>query len=155
MAPIAIRDTSSPTPSSFPSAEMAGKHASVPDPEAYGVSWKNGFLPSEPPLQRLPNPYFEPWERLAQRLPAFILSRRIRTEIDRLPILETEKLETEAEWQRACTILGFFTHSYIWAGEVPKEVRLSRRCEQLARTLAYQTSTATTALDHGSVFEGC
>ncbi|KAF1346826.1 indoleamine 2,3-dioxygenase beta type [Delphinella strobiligena] len=93
----------------------------IPDPKLYGVSFKYGFLPSEPPLQRLPDPYYAPWERLATRIPALILSQRFRGEVDKLPILSTERLITEADWQRACCILGFATHSYIWAGDRPAE----------------------------------
>ena len=96
-----------------------------PDPEEYGVSLRTGFLPPLPPLARLSDPYYEPWECIAQRLPALLLSGRLRKEIDALPVLNTERLFAEAEWQRACTVLGFFTHSYIWADEVPSEVRIN------------------------------
>lgn len=89
---------------------------------SYGVSVRNGFLPEQPPLATLPDIYYGPWESILQRLPALITTLRIRSEIDALPLLETSKLHTEAEWQRAYSILGFLTHAYIWGGDHPSDV---------------------------------
>lgn len=122
MSPVATDDFHLPTTTSSYAATPSLLRP-IPDPKLYGVSSKNGFLPSEPPLQRLPDPYYAPWEQLATRIPALILSQRFRGEVDRLPILSTERLITEADWQRACCILGFATHSYIWAGDRPAGVR--------------------------------
>ncbi|KAL1304417.1 hypothetical protein AAFC00_003415 [Neodothiora populina] len=93
----------------------------VPDLEPYGISVKHGFLSSDAPLRSLESPYYEPWERIARNLPTLIRSRRLRLEIDGLPVLHTNHLRTRAEWQRACAVLGYFTHSYIWAGDRPSE----------------------------------
>ncbi|KAL1967333.1 hypothetical protein VTN77DRAFT_3379 [Rasamsonia byssochlamydoides] len=89
--------------------------------DEYSVSLQNGFLPTEPPLRRLPNPYYNPWEDIMTDLPALIRSGDIRQKIRNLPALSTEKLHEEPEWRRAYLILAFLTHSYIWGGERPEE----------------------------------
>jgi indoleamine 2,3-dioxygenase len=91
--------------------------------DEYSISFQNGFLPTEPPLQRLPDPYYSPWEHIMVDLPALICSGEIRQEIRSLPTLSTERLHEEAEWRRAYLILSFLTHGYIWGGEVPQDVR--------------------------------
>ena len=96
--------------------------ASIPNPEDYGISPTNGFLPDEPPLEILPDPYYQQWEAIARNLQGLILSRRLRELVDRMPALSTERLETEAEWRRAYSVLGFITHAYIWGGDEPAEV---------------------------------
>jgi indoleamine 2,3-dioxygenase len=94
------------------------------DLDHFGVSPKFGFLPEQYPLQALPAQCYSPWEVLIRQLPTLIKLRVIRRKIDLLPILSTEYLTTEREWQRAYVILSFFTHGYIWGGLVPSEVRL-------------------------------
>lgn len=88
----------------------------------YGISAEYGFLPSQLPLERLPDPYYNKWEALVANLQALILSKRLRGVIDRLPILSTVGLEHEAEWQRAYVMLAFMAHSYIWGGDKPSDV---------------------------------
>jgi indoleamine 2,3-dioxygenase len=89
--------------------------------EDYAVSDKNGFLPTSPPLAKLPA-YYEPWEALAGRLSTLINEGSIRSLIDDLPILDAFWLKTEPEKRRAYSVLGFLTHAYIWGGEKPKDV---------------------------------
>lgn len=84
---------------------------------------KNGFLPDQEPLRRLPSPYYAPWELVLDDLPSLIKKRLIQIVLDRIPVLSTSKLHTEAEWRRAYVILSFFTHAYIWGGEMASEVR--------------------------------
>lgn len=96
----------------------------LPSPAAlpsYGIS-KNGFLPAEPPLARLPQKCYLPWELIMDELPALIDSQQIRKRIDRLGVIETHQLETEAEWQRAYSILALLAQGYIWTGPDPSEV---------------------------------
>lgn len=90
--------------------------------EDYAVSDRNGFLPTSPPLAKLPSAYYEPWEALASRLSTLIKDGSIRSKIDNLPILDASWLQTEPEWRRAYSVLGFLTHAYIWGGEKPKDV---------------------------------
>ncbi len=91
----------------------------------YGISADYGFLPSQYPLERLPDPYYNKWEAIAANLQALIYSKRLRGIIDRLPVLSTAGLEHEAEWRRAYMLLAFFAHGYIWSGDKPAEVRTS------------------------------
>jgi indoleamine 2,3-dioxygenase len=83
---------------------------------------KNAFLPHNRPSKLLKDPYYEPWEIVAHNLPQLINGDRIRSAIDALPILSTDRLQSESEWRRAYVILGFFTHAYMWGGEQPEEV---------------------------------
>lgn len=88
----------------------------------YDISPQYGFLPTEIPLELLPDSYYAPWEAIIRNLQALILSRRLRRVIDTLPILSTEGLLTEAEWRRAYSILGFLSHAYIWGGDTPADI---------------------------------
>jgi indoleamine 2,3-dioxygenase len=90
----------------------------------FGVSSRNGFLPHDLPLPRLPDPYFEAWEEIVDVLPILLKSRRIRNEVDRLSILSISRLASEREWQRAYLLLSLMTQAYIWGGQKPSEVRL-------------------------------
>ena len=93
----------------------------VPRPEDYNVSPINGFLPSELPLLCLPDPVYEKWERIISNFQSLLLSKRLRTVIDSLPVIPATHLYTEAEWRRAYTVLIFLAHGYIWGGEKPSE----------------------------------
>ncbi|XXH03190.1 hypothetical protein Hte_009587 [Hypoxylon texense] len=83
---------------------------------------KNGFLPDKEPLKRLPSPYYAPWELVLDDLPALIKKKTIRKVVNRMPVLSTSKLHTEAEWRRAYVVLSFLAHAYIWGGERASEV---------------------------------
>lgn len=90
----------------------------------YDISPQNGFLPSEIPLEILPDPYYQPWETVVRNFQSLILSKRLRRIVDALPILSTDLLLTEAEWRRAYSILGFLAHAYVWGGDRPADVSL-------------------------------
>lgn len=93
--------------------------------DEYEVSLRNGFLPDALPLQRLPNPYYAPWENVAQDLVARIREGTIRYDVERLPVLSTSELQTKPEWQRVYVVLAYLTHAYVWGGETPKDVCIS------------------------------
>ncbi|KAJ6188848.1 hypothetical protein N7519_003756 [Penicillium mononematosum] len=82
---------------------------------------EQGFLPDGLPLARISNPYYEIWEDIASQLPNLIQTNQIREKIDNMPVYTTENLQTEPEWRRACVIMGYFAHAYIWGGETPKD----------------------------------
>ena len=67
----------------------------IPKPEDYDVSSINGFLPTHPPLESLPDSYYEPWETVARNLQSLVLSKRLRQIVDALPVLSTHRLLTE------------------------------------------------------------
>ncbi|KAK4039478.1 Indoleamine 2,3-dioxygenase [Parachaetomium inaequale] len=87
----------------------------------YAVT-SNGFLPSDPPLKKLPSPYYAPWESLIESLSTSLAHKTLRHEVDQLPVLSTDHLATEQEWRRACVVLGFLAHAYIWGGDAAAEV---------------------------------
>ncbi|EXJ83219.1 indoleamine 2,3-dioxygenase [Capronia coronata CBS 617.96] len=93
----------------------------IPRPEDYGVSPDRGFLPSQNPLQCLPHQVYDRWERIMNNFQSLLLSKRLRTVIDKLPVIPAVHLETEAEWRRAYSMLTFMAHGYIWGGEKPSE----------------------------------
>ncbi|KAI1613186.1 indoleamine 2,3-dioxygenase [Exophiala viscosa] len=93
----------------------------IPRLEDYGLSPDRGFLPAENPIQCLPHPVYDRWERIMNNFQSLLLSKRLRVVIDRLPILPAVHLETEAEWRRAYSVLTFMAHGYIWGGDKPAE----------------------------------
>ncbi|KAH7410133.1 Indoleamine 2,3-dioxygenase [Phaeosphaeria sp. MPI-PUGE-AT-0046c] len=87
----------------------------------YGIS-RNGFLPADAPVARLPHSYYEPWESIVAELPTLIETQTIRGRVDEIPVLSTSYLTTEAEWQRAYSMLALIAQGYIWAGPEPSQV---------------------------------
>lgn len=90
--------------------------------EQFRVSPQNGFLPAMPPLKKLEDSYYEPWESIVCDLPTYIKDGSIRLKVDCLPVLSTSMLNDEAEWRRAYVVLAYLTHAYVWGGEKPSEV---------------------------------
>ncbi|KAJ5884774.1 hypothetical protein N7495_009284 [Penicillium taxi] len=110
----------------------------VPSPADYGISPENGFLPTEPPIEILPNTYYAKWEAVVASLQPLLLSKRLRSVIDRLPVLSTTYLRTDAEWRRAYVVLVFLLHGYVWGGDRPVDkippqltIPLFEVCERL------------------------
>lgn len=99
----------------------------LPQLSDYDISPQNGFLPSEVPLEILPDAYYQPWETVARSFQSLILAKRLRHIIDTLPVLSTDFLVTEAEWRRAYSILGFMAHAYVWGGDRPADVSKPQR----------------------------
>lgn len=97
----------------------------LPSPAAlasYNIS-SNGFLPETIPLSHLPHDYYQPWEILISQISSLIAEQKIRRVVnDSTPILSTEHLASEAEWQRAYSLLAVVAQAYIWAGPEPEEV---------------------------------
>ncbi|KAK2754669.1 hypothetical protein FQN54_006802 [Arachnomyces sp. PD_36] len=96
--------------------------APIPDLADYGLSPERGFLPGEPPLELLQDPYYAKWEAVVANLQALLLSKRLRQVIDDLPVLSTSNLITLEEWRRAYLVLSFMLHGYIWGGDKPAQV---------------------------------
>lgn len=94
----------------------------LPRMEDYDVFPSSGFLPKELPLERLPNPYYKPWEDVVSKLPALILTQRIRSIIDKMPTLDAKQLTDAREYRRAHQVLGFLAHAYVWGSSEPSSV---------------------------------
>ncbi|KAF9731017.1 hypothetical protein PMIN06_003655 [Paraphaeosphaeria minitans] len=97
--------------------EILPSRAALPQ---YNIS-KNGFLPEEAPLKRLPQACYQPWEQIIEELPNLIEKQQIRDKVDALPVLHATQLSSEAEWQRACSILALIAQGYIWTGPEPSQ----------------------------------
>ena len=90
--------------------------------ENYDVSATHGFLPSEPPLRRLPE-YYHPWEDICSDLHILNLKCQLADRVAQLPQLDTRYLVIEPQWRRAHVLLGFITNAYIWGPKTPFAVR--------------------------------
>ncbi|KAI8081672.1 Indoleamine 2,3-dioxygenase [Halteromyces radiatus] len=82
--------------------------------EEYDISPVTGFLPPEPPLRRLDNPYFLPWETMMDDFNGLLLAGKLREKILKMPLLDYKYLNTIQEYRRAFLILCMLSHSYIW-----------------------------------------
>lgn len=100
---------------------------SVESLPSYGIS-KNGFLPAEPPLHVLPDAYYKPWESVIKNITTLIETQELRQRIDELPVLKTSLLKSEAEWQRAYSIMTVLAQGYIWQGPEPSQVNSHALC---------------------------
>lgn len=83
---------------------------------------RNAFLPAESPSKRLSDPYYKPWELVARHLSELIDDGSIRDVVAQLPMLGTDRLNSEPDWRRAYVILAYITHAYVWGGEEAEEV---------------------------------
>jgi len=54
----------------------------IPELEDYGLDFETGFMPAEPPLQRLEDPYYGSWEKLMDRFNGLVLVGRLREAIN-------------------------------------------------------------------------
>lgn len=92
----------------------------VPTLEKYGLS-NNGFLPGEMPVTKLSDEYYRQWEAVANSLPSLLLSKKIRSVVDRLPVLKVKEnlLEDVGQLRRAYSVLCFIANAYIWGFDEP------------------------------------
>jgi len=90
----------------------------------YRVNLVTGFLPEQDPLTSLP-PYFEPWERVAKHLSASLMTGKLRTTLDNLPILDMQRLDDEPQIHRAMLLLTVFGNAYVW-GEINPVLKIPK-----------------------------
>ncbi|BFZ58065.1 Indoleamine 2,3-dioxygenase [Savitreella phatthalungensis] len=105
----------------MPSIVMPIIHA-IPKLEDYGLSAETGFLPEEPPLLRLPQKYYRPWETIMESFNALLLADRLKEVVDDMPVLSADHLRNDAERRRAFLLLSFIAHGYVWGGKFAAEV---------------------------------
>ncbi|WP_287280041.1 MULTISPECIES: indoleamine 2,3-dioxygenase [unclassified Okeania] len=77
-----------------------------------------GFLPSEDPLECLPQG-FEIWERLAAQVPTLLMTNRLRETLATLTIPDLSRLESDRQLRRAMLLLSIFGNAYVWGGVKP------------------------------------
>ena len=83
------------------------------------LSSERGFLPPCDPLTKL-NTYFGLWEEMAKELPKLLVSDRLRTVFDQMPVLDVDRLD-HAECERAMLLLSFLGHGYVWCDSPPAD----------------------------------
>ncbi|XP_029573008.1 indoleamine 2,3-dioxygenase 2 isoform X2 [Salmo trutta] len=80
--------------------------------DPYHVSEEFGFiLPA--PLAELP-PYYQPWMDIAQHVTELIYSHMLRSHILKMPLLNTQFLESHRELRLAHLALSVMTMGYVW-----------------------------------------
>ncbi|CEP11056.1 hypothetical protein [Parasitella parasitica] len=82
--------------------------------DEYDISVKTGFLPPTPPLRRLSDPYFAPWEDMMDDFNGLLLAGKLREKVHKMPLLDYSKLQLVEEYRRAFLILCMVSHSYVW-----------------------------------------
>ena len=89
----------------------------------YQVSATTGFMPEDPPLERLPE-YYNSWEDLCSNLNKLGITSNLEAKVLESPLLDTRYLISEPEWRRAYVLLGFITSTYIWCQAKPPDVSI-------------------------------
>lgn len=136
-APTTLCSSARPLP---PSA----KDRVIPRLQDYSVDPVYGFLPVNPhPISRLADPY-GPWEHVMDNLNTLLLAGKLRSTVEnvindnvfvstrrqlllisfnfiipssQLPLLTTDSLSDERQWQRAYLVLSFIAQAYVWGHE--------------------------------------
>ncbi|KAG2177593.1 hypothetical protein INT44_008105, partial [Umbelopsis vinacea] len=93
---------------------MPGKVSLMRSLQDYDISPETGFLPPEPPLRRLLDPYFDPWESTMDDFNGLLLAGRLRERVRKLPILNHKQLKSKPEYRRAFLVLCMLSHGYVW-----------------------------------------
>ncbi|PVV02191.1 hypothetical protein BB560_003357 [Smittium megazygosporum] len=87
----------------------------LPQPlSEYDVSEVSAFIPPEPPLTKLSDPYYSPWEDLAYNSSIQDPNFSFRDGIRKLPLLSLDRLTSYKEFQRAYSLLAYFSNKYVW-----------------------------------------
>ena len=89
------------------------------------LSFSHGFAPRITPVTHFP-PEFDVWNKLVDKLPWLVSSRRLRLYCDShdtLPVMDATRLPAIFAL-RAANVLGFTAHAYWNLGEVPEGKKL-------------------------------
>jgi indoleamine 2,3-dioxygenase len=86
--------------------------------EDYDIHPERGFLPDLDPLDRLPAD-FQPWEAEAHELPKLLVSGKVRSFLQQLPLVDAADLSEDRQRRRAMVILSFLGHAYVWGEQEP------------------------------------
>ena len=73
----------------------------IPNPSEYGISPKFGFLSPNAPAKSFKDPYYQPWDSISSNISSLIKSGQLDAQIDKIPILSTDRLKDEVEYRRA------------------------------------------------------
>ncbi|WP_171075398.1 indoleamine 2,3-dioxygenase [Nonomuraea basaltis] len=90
----------------------------VASPGEYAIDVSRGFVPAEDPVDALPA-YYRPWEQVGRNIAALIMTGRIRPEIESMPALALDRLESCGEQERAMLLLSCLANAYVWGHGTP------------------------------------
>ena len=93
-------------------------HLSAQELSKYRVNLTTGFLPEQDPLKNLTS-YFAIWDKTANQLPGLLMTSRLRSAMEHLPVLDIQRLEDEMQIHRAMLLLTIFANAYVWADSTP------------------------------------
>jgi indoleamine 2,3-dioxygenase len=99
-----------PSPPTF-KIGRAVKPAKVAD---YGITEEFGYLPSYDPAQSL-SAGNEEWDQFGKDLPKLLMGSDFRKRVNSLPKFNVDKLNGEAEIQRAMLVLSYIGQAYQWS----------------------------------------
>ena len=80
----------------------------------YGITEEFGYLPTQDPAQSL-SPGNEAWDQMGKDLPKLLMGSDFRNRVKSLPDFKVDKLNGEAEIQRAMLVLSYIGQAYQWS----------------------------------------
>ena len=80
----------------------------------YGITEEFGYLPSYDPAQSL-SAGNEEWDQFGKDLPKLLMGSDFRKRVNALPKFNIDKLNGEAQIQRAMLVLSYFGQAYQWS----------------------------------------
>jgi indoleamine 2,3-dioxygenase len=80
----------------------------------YGITEEFGYLPSYDPAQSL-SAGNEEWDQFGKDLPKLLMGTNFRKRVNALPKFNIDKLNGEAEIQRAMLVLSYIGQAYQWS----------------------------------------
>ena len=87
----------------------------------FGITEEFGYLPSYEPAQSL-SPGNEEWDQFGKDLPKLLMGTNFRARVKSLPKFKIDKLQSEAEIQRAMLVLSYIGQAYQWSENTPATV---------------------------------
>ena len=80
----------------------------------YGITEEFGYLPSYDPAQSL-SAGNEEWDQFGKDLPKLLMGSKFRQRVKNLPKFNIDKLNGEADIQRAMLVLSYIGQAYQWS----------------------------------------
>ena len=80
----------------------------------YGITEEFGYLPAHDPAQSL-SAGNEEWDQFGKDLPKLLMGTNFRKRVQALPKFNIDKLNGEAEVQRAMLVLSYIGQAYQWS----------------------------------------
>ena len=92
----------------------------------YGITEEFGYLPSYDPAQSL-SAGNEEWDQFGKDLPKLLMGTNFRKRVQALPKFNIDKLDGEAEIQRAMLVLSYIGQAYQWSDNEAATVMPDRK----------------------------